>query len=110
MRWRLLLVASLLATLIGAGATLAIAHVVLGSTGHLTSPGGMAAATLLIPVAACVYATIFVYRRTARRRILQAAATALLTAILTLAFIVAGAFYLSKPFTPATPAPRPNSI
>ncbi|HEX8116857.1 MAG TPA: hypothetical protein VF521_06265, partial [Pyrinomonadaceae bacterium] len=44
-----------------------------------------AALSLLLPLAAIVYAAVFVYRHTARRRQVQAAATALLASILTLA-------------------------
>ena len=109
MRWKLLLIASLLATLVGAGATLGIVIGVLGEPGQFTAPDLAVFGTLIVPVAAITFASIFVYRHTARRRKLQAMATALLAAILTLTLLIVGSVLFSKPApTEAPPAPRRN--
>jgi hypothetical protein len=90
MRWKLVLTASLLATLIGVCGSLVIAYTLLGTGGRVAAPGFAvrdytAAATLLLPLAAVTFASIFVYRHTSRRRPLQAMITALLALTLLLA-------------------------
>ena len=89
MRLRLVFAAAALAALVGAGSCIAL---VLGvfSIKALSSPGLLVASTLLLPIAAIVFAAIFVYRHTARRRKLQALLTAVIAMLLTLTlFIVA---------------------
>lgn len=109
MRWKLLLIASLLATLVGAGATLGIVIGVLGTPGQFTALDMAVLGTLIIPVAAITFASIFVYRHTARRRRLQAMATALLAAILTLTLLIVSSMLFSKPApVEAPPVPRRN--
>jgi purine-cytosine permease-like protein len=105
MRWKLLLLASLLATLVGAGATLGIVFGLLGSTRRLV-PDLAVIGTLLIPLAAIAAASIFVYRHTARRRRLQAMATALLATILTLTIFIMSSMIFSKPAPSTPPAPQ----
>ena len=100
MRWKLVIVASLLAAPLGTGASLAITYWLLGSTArfaapNLTTPDLAASGALLPPLAAITFASIFVYRHTSRRRPLQAMVTALLAIILTLAAFVAAAAFLS---------------
>ena len=107
MRWKLLLVASLLATLSGAGASLAITYELLGSAGRVATPGLVGLATLLIPLGTITSASVFVYRHTARRRPLQAMATALLATALTLAALTAGSVYLVRRARGPVPAPTP---
>jgi purine-cytosine permease-like protein len=106
MRWKLLLIASLLATLVGAGATLGIVIGVLGSPAQYTAPDMAVLGTLIIPVASITFASIFVYRHTARRRKLQAMATALLAIILTLTVFIISSMVTSKPAPETPPAPR----
>ena len=96
MRWKLLLIASALATLVGAGASLALSYGLLGSPVALRSPNATALSILVVPIAVITSASIFVYRHTARRRPLQAAMTAMLSAVLTLALIAAGSLWLSR--------------
>jgi uncharacterized membrane protein len=109
MRWKLLLIASLLATLVGAGATLGIVIGVLGAPGQFNAPDVAVLGTLIIPVAASTFASIFVYRHTARRRRLQAMATALLATILTLTILILSSMLFSKPApVEAPPVPRRN--
>ncbi|MGH9900390.1 MAG: hypothetical protein ACRD68_00970 [Pyrinomonadaceae bacterium] len=110
MRWKLLLISSLLATIVGAGASLGIAHGAgVGRPVRFEPPDGLAAlAALLLPVAAITFASIFVYRHTARRRAIQAMATALLATLLTLATLVAGMILLGRRSPPAEPRPAPT--
>ena len=105
MRWKLLLIAALVATLVGAGATLGIVIGVLNSSGRFTAPD---IGTLIIPVASITFASIFVYRHTARRRKLQAMATALLATILTLTIFIICSMVSSKPAPEPPPVPRRN--
>jgi purine-cytosine permease-like protein len=100
--------ASLLATLIGAGAPLGIVLGFYGPHDRLNAPGVLIFSTLLIPVAAITAASFFVYRHTARRRQIQAILTALLSTILTLAILLLGSVLLSKPAPDTEPAPKRN--
>lgn len=108
MRWKLLLVTSLLATLVGAGAGLFFGRVLAGPA----APDGFGPyaplVALLLPLVSITSASIFVYRHTARRRPLQAMATALLAALLTLGAMTAGSIYLARRTRTHAPAPPPN--
>jgi hypothetical protein len=86
LRWKLLIIASLAATVAGAGACLTLVYLMLGS-GALSAPKPFVAATLLLPLAAITYAAIFVYRHTARRRKIQVLLTALLSIVFTTALL-----------------------
>jgi purine-cytosine permease-like protein len=108
MRWKLLLIASLVATIVGAGLPLGIVLGLSNSTEHLVEPNILILSTLLIPVAAITAASLFVYRHTARRRQIQAMLTVLLSAALTLAILLFGSILLSKPAPATEPAPRRN--
>jgi hypothetical protein len=105
LRWKLLIFASLLAAVAGAGSCLAVARLLLDPVRHSPAPVWMVAATVVIPLAATVYASIFVYRHTARRRSLQAAATALLAFLLTLAALFLSSFLLGRPTPEIIPPP-----
>lgn len=107
MRWRLLIITSLLATFIGTGATLAIVRGLLGSAQPLTTPDLLIASTLLIPVAAITFASIFVYRHTSRRRQLQAMLTALIAGLLTLTLLTLSSILMAEP-APSVPPPVPT--
>lgn len=96
MRWKLLVVSSLIASVVGSGATLAIILVLAGSSKPVGSQDIVALSTLIIPIAMILAATIFVYRHTARRRKTQAMATALLSTLLTLAILFTSTYFLSK--------------
>ncbi|MBV9211969.1 MAG: hypothetical protein JOZ52_15105 [Acidobacteria bacterium] len=115
MRWKLLLIASLIAGLIGSGATLAIIIFLLGSKLSFSSraAGVIAFAPLVLPLAMLIVASLFVYRHTARRRKLQAMLTALLSALLMLTIFVLSEMLLTRktqePTTPP-PAPQPSKI
>ncbi|HKR22670.1 MAG TPA: hypothetical protein VJS17_08755 [Pyrinomonadaceae bacterium] len=106
MRLKLVIAASLLAAVVGAGSCIAL---VLGvfSVKVLSSPGLLAASTLLLPVLTIVFASIFVYRHTARRRKLQAFLTALLAILLTLSlFVLASILTASNEPTDPTEVPH----
>lgn len=114
MRWRLLLITSVLAALLSAGASIGVSRFLSLKPGRLTNTTDLfVIGALLVPFALITFASIFVYRHTAKRRPLQALATALLSASLTLAFLYASSFFLARtaPFEPNTaPAPSPNNI
>ena len=103
MRLRLVIAASLLAAIVGAGSCIAL---VLGvfSVKALSSPGLLVDSTLLLPTATIILASIFVYRHTARRRRLQAALTAILAILLTFALFVSASILNSR-FNPKLPEP-----
>ena len=87
MRLKLVVFASLLAAVVGAGSCIAL---VLGvfSRPALSSPGLLVLSTLILPLATIIIASIFVYRHTARRRRLQAFLTLVLATLLTISIFV----------------------
>jgi uncharacterized membrane-anchored protein len=105
MRLKLVVIASLLAAIVGAGSCIAL---VLGvfSVKALSSPGLLVTATLLLPIATIIFASIFVYRHTARRRRLQAFLTVVLATLLTLALFIVASIVSARrnPTEPAQPA------
>jgi uncharacterized membrane protein len=103
MRLKLVLAASLLAAVAGAGSCIAV---VLGvfSMQALSSPGLLVASTLLLPIGSIIFASIFVYRHTARRRRLQAFLTAILAALLTIGLFIAASIISSRR-NPVLPEP-----
>ena len=107
MRLKLVIAASVLAALAGAGSCIAL---VLGvfSVRTWSSPGLLAASTLLLPIATIIFASIFVYRHTARRRKLQAFLTAILATLLTLSMFVLASVLTSRGSTgdPVQPGPH----
>lgn len=95
MRWKLIVITSLLSALIGAGASIALTYFFnfpVGSIPHNFSSDRLRIVALVVPLAATIFASIFVYRHTPRRRILQVLLTGLFTATLTL-MILAGGYY-----------------
>ena len=103
LRWKLLIAAALLAAAAGAGVCYAAAY-------FLLAPGAApsawtAAAALLAPLGAITYASVFVYRHTARRRALQAAATGLLASLLTLTALTLGSALRARPEPESSPVP-----
>ena len=89
MRLKLVLLTSLVGTVIGAGASITIVVVTLGSWMKTDDPalsahGWLAVVIDVIPLATAFGAGFFVYRHTARRRKLQAVLTAILVVLLCL--------------------------
>jgi hypothetical protein len=93
-RWKLLIITSIVAALLNAGGMRALAH---WGLAFITPPGamlpGLSARGAVVPLLFTALACVFVYRHTARRRKLQAALTALFALVLTLA-----ALFLARAF------------
>jgi branched-subunit amino acid ABC-type transport system permease component len=110
MRLRLVLIASLLAAMIGPGASIAVILAVFASLRPISTPGLVVLSTFILPAATTLLATIFVYRHTARRRKLQAIATAILTIALSLTVFLVASIVGSrnKPIELPEPTPQPS--
>jgi amino acid transporter len=110
MRWKLLIITSLAAAVVGAGGTLGLA---LGLTGSTQRPKALdlyVILTFLVPAASIFFASFFVYRHTARWRKAQALSTALLSIFLTLAILLAASMFLaSSREEQGPPAPPPRN-
>ncbi len=102
MRWKLLIAASLLAAVAGAGVCYAAALYLLPASG---ASGWAAALPLLAPLGAITYAAVFVCRHTPRRRALQAASTAVLASLLTLTALTLAPVLSGRPAPHLFPAP-----
>lgn len=102
MRWKLLIVAIPLAALVGAlPLLLGFYSGLLGATPTtwsepLINPNLRILSALLLPLAAIAYASIFVYRHTARRRLLQLIITILLASALTFVMLYFGLWLLKR--------------
>jgi glucan phosphoethanolaminetransferase (alkaline phosphatase superfamily) len=96
MRLKLVFIASLIASVVGAGAAIAIVLFVFSSLESMKSPGLLVAATWLLPLLTIFYAAMFVYRHTARRRRLQAALTVLVSLVLTLTIFVVASILTAR--------------
>ena len=109
MRLKLVVAASLLAAIVGAGSCIAL---VLGvfSEKALSNPGLLVTSTLLLPILTITFASIFVYRHTARRRRLQAIMTALLSILLTLGFFITASILSARRGRVTPPPPEPTHI
>jgi hypothetical protein len=110
MRWKLVVIASLLATIVGAGSALGLIFGLTLTAENLSRPTLFAFGALLVPIAAVVAASVFVYRHTARRRRLQAMLTALLASILTLAILLLNSVFYTKPAPATPPVPVPRNL
>ncbi len=91
MRWKLLIITSLVAALISGGAMHALNYWAGKPFKHLSEQPALCVGLVIIPLVIDTLASIFVYRHTARRRKLQATLTAILSITLTVMvlFIVA---------------------
>ena len=105
MRWKLLIAASLLAAAAGSGAFYAAWYYFLAPWGGREAPYWAAALSLLAPLGAITFAAVFVYRHTPRRRQLQAAATALLASLITLAALTLVPILTGRPAPELLPTP-----
>ena len=108
MRLKLVFVASLLAAVVGSGSCIALVLGVFSRQAALSSPGLLVASTFVLPLATIVYASIFVYRHTARRRRLQAFLTLVLATLLTVAILIVTSILTTRrdqmePVRPAGP-------
>lgn len=96
MRLKLVIIASLIAAIFGAGSAITIILLVFSSLEPIRTPGLLVLSTYLVPMLTTLLAAIFVYRHTARRRKLQAALTVLLALVLSLAFFVSASILTSR--------------
>ena len=104
MRLKLIIAASSAASVVGAGLCIAIVLAVSSSPKPFSTPGLLVVATFVIPVVAIVFASVFVYRHTARRRKLQAFLTAILATLLTISiFLIASISSRQQPVVPPQP-------
>lgn len=88
MRWKLLVITSLVATVAGLGVSLGLTLLALRAGGRFNfAHPAVVAAELIMPVAALA-GGLFVYRHTARRRKLQAGLTAALILLLQTAVLL----------------------
>lgn len=88
MRWKLIIMAPLAATLLGAGLACALILGFNDHPGRFLRPDLLTWATIAWIVSVIVFATVSVYRRTSRRRRLQALITAMGSGLLSLALLV----------------------
>ena len=95
MRLKLVLIASLIAAVVGAGSAIALVLGLSSSLESMTTPGLYLAAYLL-PIGAIFFASMFVYRHTARRRKVQAALTVLISLVLTIAILIGASIITSR--------------
>ena len=103
MRWKLLVLLSLVAALLGIGLWSAVTIAVFGSARALARSDWLLLCSLLIPLGVTTYAGVFAYRHTAKRRKLQAVITAMLTLMFTLdAYFIAWAVFPDRFYIPKT--------
>ena len=91
MRWKLLVIVSLIAALVACGLWSALAIGAFGNAGELASHGWLLLASAILPLVIAVYAGVFVYRHTSRRRKTQAVVTVIVALFLTAGAYVAAA-------------------
>lgn len=110
MRWKLLIITSLVAALLSAGGMHALVYWMTAYLTPLSEQPYLIAGLIIIPLVVATLASIFVYRHTARRRKLQATLTALLSIILTFAALVIIAQILPRRplHVSALPTPEPR--
>jgi hypothetical protein len=96
-RWKLLIITSLVAAILSAGGIYALVYLMEGWSRPLSAQPGLIAGVIGSPLLLGILATIFVYRHTARRRKLQAMLTALISIILTVAVLIFAQIFLSRP-------------
>jgi hypothetical protein len=103
MRWKLLVLVSLIAALLALGLWSALAIVVFGSARDLAHSDWLLLSSLVVPLGLAAYAGVFVYRHTARRRKTQLAFTVLLTLLLSVGtYLVASQVFPDKLIIPHT--------
>jgi cytochrome bd-type quinol oxidase subunit 2 len=103
MRWKLINLTSLITALVAFGAWSATAVGFFGSARAFTRHDWLLLGSALIPLLLSVFAGIFVYRHTARRRKTQAILTGLLSLALTvITYAIASQFFPHRLIIPRT--------
>src|SRR5438132_5975176 len=86
MRWKLLVLASIVAALIASGAWSLFTIIVSGSSARPIQPHeSLLLVSAIAPLGMCAIAGIFIYRHTSRRRKTQASLAVLITLLLSIA-------------------------
>ena len=111
MRLKLVIIASLVAALLGAGLAIVLVLLMFSSLTSMSTNGPVVFAIYLLPVLTTFLAAMFVYRHTARRRRLQAALTTIISLLLSLAlfFVASLASAPSNELQPPPVTPRNNT-
>lgn len=91
MRWKLLVIVSLVAAVLGFGLWCAMVISFLGTARELARHDWLFLLSLLLPLTAVVYSGVFAYRHTSRRRKTQALITVILTA-----FLIIGTYFVTS--------------
>ena len=103
MRWKLLILASLGAAILGIGLWASFAIIFFGSARALARHDWLLPASAFIPLALVAYASVFVYRHTARRRKTQVVITAVVSILLALfIYLAASTVFVSRFVIPRT--------
>jgi len=89
MRWRLLVITSFAAAVVACGLWSTLAIALFGSARELVRHDWFSFASAAVPLVFIIYAGVFAYRHTARRRKTQAMITAILALFLTIGFYLA---------------------
>ena len=101
MRWKLLVIVSFAAALVACGLWSALAIGLFGTARDLAQHDWLLPASALVPLAIAVYAGVFVYRHTARRRKTQAVVALILALLLTAgAYVAAAQVFPDKLYIP----------
>ncbi len=103
MRWKLLVIVSLIGSLLAFGLWSILIALIFGHVRPVPRHDWLLRASVLVPLVVAGYAGIFVYRHTARRRKTQATITVLVTLCLVTATYLAG----SRLFPRLIGIPRP---
>ena len=104
MRLKLVILASLIAALLGAGLAIVLVLLMFSTQSSMSTAGPVVFAIYLFPVLTTLLAAMFVYRHTARRRKLQAALTTMMSFLLSLALFFTASL-LSAPRKEIQPPP-----
>lgn len=103
MRWKLLGLVSVIAALLGVALWSAVTIAAFGSARAMARNDWILLASLVIPLGISVFAAVFVYRHTARRRKTHVVIATLLTLVLTAAsYLVASTIFTSRLYIPST--------
>src|SRR6266850_6188941 len=103
MRWKLVVIVSLIASLLAFGLWSILIAVIFGHVRPVPRHDCLLLASVLVPVAFTTFGGVFVYRHTARRRKTQA----VITMLLTLTFATGIYFAGSRFFPQLIGIPRP---
>jgi hypothetical protein len=95
-RWKLVVITSLVAVVTGLGVGLALTLLALRLSGRLNFFQPLVIIASLMPLTAAIVAGVFVYRHTARRRKLQALLTIALVMLIQLAVLLGVPFFLDR--------------